>query len=77
MAHPTGTKEVPAEQAPMIVASGFSDRRNFSVRLLGIQVIAEPTRLDRVAHAYPKWCGAIRIASWDYGSLFIEHSSEI
>ena len=55
------SKEVPAEQGPMIVASEFSHRRNFSVRLLGIQAIAAPTRLDRVAHAHPKWCGAIRI----------------
>jgi hypothetical protein len=43
----------------MIVASEFSHRRNFSVRLLGVQAIAAPTRLDGVA--YPKWCGAIRI----------------
>src|SRR4051812_34615925 len=54
------SKEVPAEQGPLIVASEFSHRRNFSARLLGIRAIVAPTCLYRVAHAYPKWCGAIR-----------------
>jgi hypothetical protein len=61
----------------MIVASEFSHRRNFSARLLGIQVIAEPTRLDQVAHALPEMVRRNTNCVLGFGSLFIEHSSEI